>query len=354
MESLSKLNCQHQPVHLSLNHYRPSFPRAVSSVSFQTPPPPHPSWNWWPLNSSSIKASSSSARNHQTPRNPKPRVSQTLNPAVKTACATVAATAALFFLRFHHKPAIAAPTAPPTVESTIESTDTASSPEEKERIIEDQLSLDPNDTEALRSLMEVRIKAYKFKEAIEVVDRLIELQPEELEWPLLKANIHGYIGEQELARNGFEEILQKDPFRVEAYHGLVMVSSEKFEENFLEDVTKRVEEAMEKCNNLGRKSEVRDFKLLIAQIRVVEGDYLEALKLYQQLVKEEPRDFRPYLCQGILYTLLGKKDEADKQFDKFRRLVPKDHPYKEYFDDNMFATKIFAQKVDRERAGSRR
>ncbi|KAB1224001.1 hypothetical protein CJ030_MR2G007951 [Morella rubra] len=312
MESLSKLNCQHQPVHLSLNHYRPSFPRAVSSVSFQTPPPPHPSWKWWPLNSSSIKASSSSARNQQTPRNPKPRVSQTLNPAVKTACATVAATAALFFLRFHHKPAIAAPTAPPTVESTIESTDMASSPEEKERIIEDQLSLDPNDTEALRSLME------------------------------------------ELARNGFEEILQKDPFRVEAYHGLVMVSSEKFEENFLEDVTKRVEEAMEKCNNLGRKSEVRDFKLLIAQIRVVEGDYLEALKLYQQLVKEEPRDFRPYLCQGILYTLLGKKDEADKQFDKFRRLVPKDHPYKEYFDDNMFATKIFAQKVDRERAGSRR
>ena len=201
--------------------------------------------------------------------------------------------------------------------------------------------------------MELRIKARKFKEAIEVIDRLIELEPQEFEWPLLKANIFSYIGEQELARKEFEEILEKDPLRVEAFHGLVMVSSEQSDENSLKDVSRRVEEAMEKCDKLGRKSDVRDFKLLVAQINVVEGYYLEALKVYQELVKEEPRDFRPYLCQGILYTLLKKKDEAEKQFDKFRRLVPKNHPYKEYFDDNMFATKLLAQRVERERRGSR-
>lgn len=228
----------------------------------------------------------------------------------------------------------------------MESTDTASS-------IEEQLSQDPDDTEALKSLMELRIKARKFKEAIEVIDRLTELEPQEFEWPLLKANIFSYIGEQELARKEFEEILEKDPLRVEAYHGLVMVSSEQSDENSLKDVSRRVEEAMEKCDKLGRKSDVRDFKLLVAQINVVEGYYLEALKVYQELVKEEPRDFRPYLCQGILYTLLKKKDEAEKQFDKFRRLVPKNHPYKEYFDDNMFATKLLAQRVERERRGSR-
>ncbi len=201
--------------------------------------------------------------------------------------------------------------------------------------------------------MELRIKARKFKEAIEVIDRLTELEPQEFEWPLLKANIFSYIGEQELARKEFEEILEKDPLRVEAYHGLVMVSSEQSDENSLKDVSRRVEEAMEKCDKLGRKSDVRDFKLLVAQINVVEGYYLEALKVYQELVKEEPRDFRQYLCQGILYTLLKKKDEAEKQFDKFRRLVPKNHPYKEYFDDNMFATKLLAQRVERERRGSR-
>ncbi|EXB83236.1 hypothetical protein L484_011530 [Morus notabilis] len=67
--------------------------------------------------------------------------------------------------------------------------------------------------------------------------------------------------------------------------------------------------------------------------------------------RREPRDFRPYLCQGIIYTLLRKKNEAEKQFDKFRRLIPKNHPYREYFDDNMFAMKLFTQHVDREKNG---
>ncbi|KAE8099464.1 hypothetical protein FH972_017445 [Carpinus fangiana] len=346
MESLARVSYRHQPLHLSLNHHRPSFSRPISSFSLKTPPSSS--------SQSSIKASSSSTPHHQTLQSPKPQLSQTLNPLIRTTCATIAAAAAFFFMRFHHKQAIAAPTAPPTVESTRESTAMDSSPEETERIIEEQLSHDPNDIEALRSLMEVRIKARNFREAILVLDRLIELEPEENEWPLLKANVHSYTGEQELARKEFEEILEKDPFRVEAYHGLVMVSSENSDENSLEDVSKRVEQAMKKCEKLGRKSDVRDFKLLVAQIKVVEGNYLEALKVYQQLEKEEPRDFRPYLCQGILYTLLGKKDEAEKHFDKFRRLVPKNHPYKEYFDDNMFATKILSQKIERERAGSRR
>uniref|UniRef100_A0A2N9HAH1 Uncharacterized protein n=1 Tax=Fagus sylvatica TaxID=28930 RepID=A0A2N9HAH1_FAGSY len=315
MESLSKLNYRHQPLHLSLNHQRPSFPRPISSLSFRTPSL-FPSSQSSPFKSSSIKASSSGTPLHHQPQNPKPQLSQTLIPILKATCATLAAAAALFFIQYHHKPSIAATTAPPP---TVESTDTASS-------IEEQLSQDPDDTEALKSLMELRIKARKFKEAIEVIDRLIELEPQEFEWPLLKANIFSYIGEQELARKEFEEILEKDPL---------------------------LEEAMEKCDKLGRKSDVRDFKLLVAQINVVEGYYLEALKVYQELVKEEPRDFRPYLCQGILYTLLKKKDEAEKQFDKFRRLVPKNHPYKEYFDDNMFATKLLAQRVERERRGSR-
>ncbi|KAG2335002.1 hypothetical protein Bca52824_006182 [Brassica carinata] len=70
----------------------------------------------------------------------------------------------------------------------------------------------------------------------------------------------------------------------------------------------------------------------------MEGNPSEALRVYQELVKDEPRDFRPYLCQGLIYTLLKKKDEAEKQFEQFRRLVPENHPYKEYFDSNMLNT----------------
>ncbi|XP_061366651.1 protein SLOW GREEN 1, chloroplastic-like [Gastrolobium bilobum] len=357
MDSLPKLRHSH----LSLNHHRSSFPTPLSSsVSFRSLPPPQFPSSSFRLPSIRFRASSSPSPSPSTndpafnkPRNTfsLPNLLQTLNPllspVVETTCIVVAATA-FFFMRFHHKPVIAAPLAPPTVES---STENASNEEENERVIEERLSSNPGDTEALRALMEIKIKARKIDEAIGVIDRLIELEPEELEWPLLKANMHVFNDNHGQARILFEDILKKDPLRVEAFHGLVMATTESNEP--LKGLLKRVEEAVELCKKQNRNSDERDLKLLIAQIKVMEGDFSEALKAYQELVREEPRDFRPYLCQGIIYTLLKKKDEAEKQFDKFRRLVPKNHPYKEYFEDNMFATKFFSQKLEREGESAR-
>ncbi|KAI3447655.1 hypothetical protein Pfo_004320 [Paulownia fortunei] len=177
----------------------------------------------------------------------------------------------------------------------------------------------------------------------------MELESEEIEWPMLRAHL-SYSGEFELARKGFNELLKKDPFLVEAYHGLVTVASQEESSEELRNIERRVEEAMKLCKKETTKTDLRDFKLLLAQIRVLEGRYDDALKVYQELEKEEPRDFRPYLCQGIIYTLLRRNSEAEKNFVKYRRLVPKGPPYASYFDDNMTATKIFAQNVDNERA----
>ncbi|XP_050384577.1 protein SLOW GREEN 1, chloroplastic-like [Argentina anserina] len=335
MESLAKLNPRHQPLHLSINPHRPFSPIPISSLR------PRPSSSPQHFSSLKIRASSSSSPPHQAPQNPKPSLLQTLSPL---ACAAIAA-AAFFTMRFHPaKPALAAPM-PSTEETAAKMTY-----EDGERQIEEQLSRNPDDVDALRSLMEAKVKAHKLAEAVEVLDRLIQLEPEDFEWQLLKANVHTYMSENDLAASEFEDILVKDPLRVEAYHGLVMSASQSEEK--LELVLKRIEKAMEACKKKGNTSDVRDFKLLIAQIRVMEAEYKDALELYQELVKEEPRDFRPYLCQGIIYTLLRKKNEAEKHFATFRKLVPKNHPYKEYFDDNMFATKLFGAKVEREAAGS--
>ncbi|CAJ1896652.1 unnamed protein product [Sphenostylis stenocarpa] len=344
MDSLPKLRHSNSTLNIS------PFPTPLSSsLSFRSRPPQH-----FPSSSSfrlpSIRACSSRSSNHPSKNaSSLTPLLQTLNsflaPLAQTTCIVVAA-AAFFFMRFHHTPAFAATLSPPTADTEPTLTE-----EEAKRVLEERLSANPADSDALRALMECKIKARKIDEAFDVLDRLIELQPEEYEWPLLKANMLIYNDDHAAARELFEEILKKDPLRVEAFHGIVMATAQLNEP--LRALLKRVEEATEACKKQNRDSDVRDFKLLIAQIKVMEGDFPEALKAYQDLVKEEPRDFRPYLCQGIIYTLLKKKDEADKQFDKFRRLVPKDHPYKEYFEDNMFATKFFSQKLEREGAGAR-
>ncbi|KAL4340991.1 hypothetical protein GQ457_08G012440 [Hibiscus cannabinus] len=339
MESFAKVQCRHQPFHLSFNHYRQSFAKPISSVTLR------PSSSSSPFKLPSIRASSSSSSPfYQTP---KPSLIQTLTPLLKTTFITLTAAAALLLTRFHQKPALAAaPTATPTVEPA--STNPDISLEDQEKTIEEHLAQIPNDIEALQALMEVRIKSKKLPQAIEVIDRLIELEPEDTEWPMLRAQIHSYSGDYAQAKNEFEEIIAKDPVRVEAFHGLVMAYSESGQK--LKELEKRIEGAIEKCKKEKKNKDIRDFKLLIAQIRVIEGNHSEALKVYEGLVKEEPRDFRPYLCMGILYSLLKKKDEAEKYFEKVRRLVPSNHPYREYFVDNMVATKLYAEKAERERA----
>ncbi|KAF8395056.1 hypothetical protein HHK36_018995 [Tetracentron sinense] len=326
MESLTRIHHHQQPLLLPL-HHRSSFSKPISLKALSK-------------TRTSIRASS-----FPLPQNPKSHHSkppfETLNPFshfFKTTCVAIVATA-LFFNRFN-KPSFATPLTQPTVESTEETTESVSD-EEKERTLEEYLYSNSDDVEALRSLMEVKIKARKLQEAIEIIDRLIQIEPSEKEWPLLKAHLHIYSGDVELAKLGFEEILSKDPLFVEAYHGLVVATSQS-ESGELSEVLKMIENAMKICKKEKKKDELRNFKLLVAQVQLIEGNYTDSLKVYQELVKEEPRDFRPYLCQVIIYTLLRKKDEAEKQFKKYRRLVPKGHPYARYFDD-MLGNMAFSQ-----------
>ncbi|CAH2064217.1 unnamed protein product [Thlaspi arvense] len=337
MESLGRLQLNHQPFHLSFTHTSSSFPKTPTSFAFRPLIRPISSFKC-----ASIKASSSKSQDSIIPL----RKSAPFR-LFKSTCITLTTAAALLLVNLQLKsPAFAAPVAPPpSVESSEEVT-----LEEEERALEEHLATHPPDVDSLRSLMEVKIKSRKLTEAIQVIDRLIQLEPEESEWPVLKANIFTYSGDLDSAKTEFEEILAKDPLRVEAYHGLLMAYSDAGLD--LKEVEKRIEEAMLRCQKENNLNDLRDFKLLVAQIRVIEGKHSEALKLYQELVKEEPRDFRPYLCQGVIYTLLKKKDKAEEQFDKFRTLVPENHPYREYFMDNMIATKLFSEKTQREMAGS--
>ncbi|MQM08435.1 hypothetical protein Taro_041284 [Colocasia esculenta] len=267
--------------------------------------------------------------------------------------------AALFFARLH-KPflafALSVP-ANPIAESDADAYPTATmngdsgilTEEGKERTLEEYLGSHPEDTRALRALMKLKLQARKPAEAIAIVDRLIALEPSDKGLPLLRAHLQSQGGDTETAKQLFEEMLQRDPLFVEAYHGLVTAASQAESEGDLGAILDRIMTAMELCKKEKRKEEVRDFKLLVAQVKVIQGEYGEALKVYQELVKEEPRDFRPYLCQGIIYTLLRKKDEADKQFQKYRRLVPKGHPYAQYFDENMVAMDVFSQMSEGKR-----
>lgn len=100
--------------------------------------------------------------------------------------------------------------------------------------------LHTTDADALQLLLQTKIRALEINEAIHILDRLIELEPKESKYSLLKAHLHMHYGEHKLTTNVFEELIHRDSFHVEAYRSLLMLTSGTNKP--MEELLKRIKE----------------------------------------------------------------------------------------------------------------
>ncbi|KAF7840043.1 protein SLOW GREEN 1, chloroplastic [Senna tora] len=202
--------------------------------------------------------------------------------------------------------------------------------EDEEEMYEKILEKDPRNVEALKVVLFKKIRMGKSKEAVKYVESLIDVEPDEVEWRLLLALCYETMGNLSRAKRLFEEILEEKPLLIRALHGLAMVMHKKHEGSA---VFEMLDKALELAYREKRVTEERNIRILIAQMHVAKGDLEEGLRRFQELVDENPRDFRPYLCQGIIYSLLDKKEEAAQQFEIYGALVPEEFPQRRFLDD---------------------
>ncbi|KAF5203328.1 Slow green 1 protein [Thalictrum thalictroides] len=238
---------------------------------------------------------------------------------------------------FGCKPSLASPTEEKTnlSEPLEEIKDTQSENSDDELYLK-ILENNPRDIDALKVAFSRMMMKGKRKEAVEYVERLIEVQPDEVEWRLLQALSYEMMGNLTRAKRLFKEILQEKPLLLRALHGLAMVMHKNREGPA---VFEMLNKALELAHREKRVTQERNIRILIAQMHVVNGDLEEGLKKFNDLVNDNPTDFRPYLCQGIIYSLLNKKNEADEQFEIYRSLVPQEFPQRGFLDDVVLAAK---------------
>ncbi|KAK9111159.1 hypothetical protein Scep_018678 [Stephania cephalantha] len=198
------------------------------------------------------------------------------------------------------------------------------------------LEMNPRDIEALKVVFYGKMREGKVGEGVKYVERLIEVQPEEVEWRLLRALCYEMMGDLSKAKRLFREILGERPLLVRALHGLALVMHKNKEGAA---VFEMLDKALKLAQREKRVPEERNIRILIAQMHVIKGNLQKGLVEFQDLVNENPRDFRPYLCQGIVYSLLDRKKEAEEQFEIYRSLVPDEFPQRGFLDDVMLAAK---------------
>ncbi|KAD3641865.1 hypothetical protein E3N88_31089 [Mikania micrantha] len=261
----------------------------------------------------------------------------TINPIIQTLKLTarsviISVTAAAFISRFQQHPAIAEP-----ITQTVATTE----PETRvqtESVLPEFLESNSEAISAMKALLEKKLEAGEDEESLEILKKLVSAQPENLDWKFLMARLLNEMGEIEPARVALEEILTRNPLSFEALfeNALIMDSIGEGEA-----VIKRLEQALAIAEEEKKEKEARDVRFIIAQFQFLQKNIDEALKSYDQLLDEDPNDFRPYFCKGMIYSLIDKDDEAKVQFAKYRELSPKKHDVEGYIRTPLSRMKLF-------------
>nr|GEU82246.1 protein slow green 1, chloroplastic [Tanacetum cinerariifolium] len=202
----------------------------------------------------------------------------------------------------------------------------------------DFLDSNPEAIDAIKKLLEQKLEAGEDAESLELLKKLVSAQPENQEFRFLMARLLNEMGEVEPAREALEEILAKNPLSFEALfeNALIMDSCGEGEK-----VIKRLESALEVAKIENKEKEARDVRLIIAQVQFLQKNVDEALKSYDELLSEDPNDFRPYFCKGMIYSLIDKSDEAKVEFAKYRELSPKKFEVEGYIRTPLSRMKLF-------------
>ncbi|KAL0743481.1 hypothetical protein Bca4012_084994 [Brassica carinata] len=201
----------------------------------------------------------------------------------------------------------------------------------------------PEAVKTLRSLLQQKLENGEDEEALKLLERLVNAQPDETEWKFLMARLLGEMGRTENARQVFEEILQRNPLSFEALFENALLMDRSGEGDA---VLQRLEDALAVAEAENMVKEIRDVRLIIAQIQFLQKNVDEALKSYEQLTREDPKDFRPYFCRGMIYSLLDKNVEAKEQFAKYRELSPKKFEVEGYLRTPLSKMKLFGSGGD--------
>lgn len=192
--------------------------------------------------------------------------------------------------------------------------------------------------DALKSLLQQKLESHEDEEALKILNSLISAQPEEKEWNFLRARLLSEMGRTKDARQVFEEILERDPLSYEALFENALLMDRCGEGDA---VIGRLEEALKIAEEKAKVKEARDVRLIMAQIEFLHKNVEGALKSYDELGREDPSDFRPHFCKGMIYSLLDRNKEAREEFAKYRSLSPKKFEVEGYLRTPMSRMKLF-------------
>jgi tetratricopeptide (TPR) repeat protein len=241
--------------------------------------------------------------------------------------------------------------------STPTPTQTAAAGEKQSELLQAQargyelvLQREPDNATALRGLLQVRLELITqgvgdVKDAIGPLEKLAKLNPETTEYSVLLAQAKERTGDREGAAQAYRSILASKPGEIKALQGLVnlLLVQQRPEAaiGLLQDTLKAAP-----AQNLAKPEsvDVTSVQLILGQVYAVQKRYEEAIAIYDESAKANPKDFRPTLGKAIVLKEQGKTEEAKTLFDRATELAPPN--YKDQINQLASGTPSPSPKAD--------
>ncbi|WP_299413278.1 tetratricopeptide repeat protein [Acaryochloris sp. IP29b_bin.148] len=190
------------------------------------------------------------------------------------------------------------------------------------------LEKEPNNSDALLGLAEARSQMLKIglkkeQDLIDPLEKLVELNPEQTQYKVLLAQTLQKAGKRESAAQTYRSILATQPGDMNALQGFVNLLVEQQRPaaavELLETTLKNAPQANQVKPNSINDSAV---KLLLGQVYTGQKQFDQALAVYDKLIANDPKDFRPVFAKAILLKEQGKAKEANILFNSAEKLAP--------------------------------
>lgn len=186
------------------------------------------------------------------------------------------------------------------------------------------LQREPGNATALRGLVEVRLQQGDIEAAIESLEKLAQLNPQQTDYLVLVAQAKQQVGDYEGAAQAYKTILASKPGDINALQGMVNLflaqNSPEAAIGLLQDALKTATQAEEIDD--GTIIDTTALELLLGQVYASQQRYAEAIAVYDQAIEENEDDFRPVLAKALVLQQQGKNAQAKPLFTTAISLAP--------------------------------
>jgi tetratricopeptide (TPR) repeat protein len=179
------------------------------------------------------------------------------------------------------------------------------------------LEREPDNSNALRGLLETRLQQGDLPKAIEPLEKLARLNPQQTDYRFLLARTQQQIGDYEGAIASYRVILASYPGDMRALQGFtqLLTSQNRSIEaiSAVKDTLDRARKASADPADPARAIDTVSVQLLLGKLY---------LKIYDLAEKMDQSDFRPLLGQAIVLKEQGKTTAAAPLFQQALNLAP--------------------------------